>query len=194
MTSYKLSTAPAYTTLSLTEAKLQLRVDGDDEDTLIQSLMKAVDQIAENKTNRAFMQSGYTMYSDSWQCDYTLWPAPLVTVASVKYYDSDNVLQTLDTSNYIVYSDFTPGILSIKTTATLPTLYDRLDAVQITYTVGYGAVDATEDAQRAAVPESVRSWIKLNLTTLYEHRQLFTEGSLANISTYADTLIYPYVL
>jgi uncharacterized phiE125 gp8 family phage protein len=194
MTSYRLSAAPSYTTLSLAEAKAQLRVDGDDEDLLIQSLMKAVDQIAENKTNRAFMQAGYTMYSDCWQVDFTLWPAPLVEVVSVEYYDRDNVLTTLDADNYIVYSDFVPGILSMKSTATLPNLYDRKDAIIITYTSGYGSSGSAEGAQRSAVPESVRSWIKLNLSTLYEHRQLFTEGSMGNIHTYADSLIYPYIL
>jgi uncharacterized phiE125 gp8 family phage protein len=190
MTSYRQSTPPAYTTISLEEAKVQLRVDGDSEDLLIQSLMKAADQIAENKTNRAFMQSGYTMYSSCWQCNYTLWPAPLVEVESVQYYDSDNALQTLDPSSYIVYSDFLPGILSIKSTATLPTLYDRLDAVQITYTVGCGGVDAVEGEQRDAVPESVKAWVKLNLTTLYENRQAFTD----NTGGIMDSLIYPYIL
>lgn len=191
VSSYRQTVAPADSMVTLAEAKVQLRVDGTDEDSLIQSLCKAADQIAENKTGRAFMQSTYEYIADTWDEEIIIYPAPLVSVESVKYYDSDNVEQTLAADQYVVSVKPIPGVIKFLS---MPSLYDRRDAVTITYKVGYGAAAADVAAQRSAIPEDVKSWVKINLTTLYENRQMFTANTVGNIGTYTDTLIYPYLL
>jgi uncharacterized phiE125 gp8 family phage protein len=195
--SHTLITAPSESVLSLEEAKAQIKYEDPDgvDDDLIQSLAFAADRMAENKTNRAFMQATYEYVADQWPSwgIIKLWPGNLVSVTSVKYYNSENVLTTMSADDYEVNTRSKPGRIIISE---LPSLYDRFDAIVITYVVGYGAAGAEADVQRAAVPEDVKAWMKLNFATLYEHRQLFTDGQvqMGSIHTYADSLIYPYIL
>jgi uncharacterized phiE125 gp8 family phage protein len=196
--SYNLITPATESTITVEEARLQLRNEDDTEridESLIQSLCFAADRMAENKTGRALMQATYEYAADSWPCHgvIKLWPGNLVAVASVNYRDSDNVEQTLvEGTDYEVNKRSMPGrVIMIN----MPSLKCRHDAIVITYTVGHGAADVEAEAQRALVPEDIKSWMKLQLATLYENRQLFTEGmSLQSIQTYSDLLIYPYLL
>jgi uncharacterized phiE125 gp8 family phage protein len=194
--SHTLTIAPTESTLTLEEAKAQIKLEDSDgiDDALIESLCKAADRLAENKTGRSFMQATYEYVADQWACNdiIKLWPGNLVSVTSVKYYDSNNALTTLVAgTDYEVNKRSRPGrIIMINT----PTLYDRHDAILVTYVVGYGAADASADEQRAAIEEDVKTWMKLNMATLYEHRQIFSDGQMSNIQTYADMLIYPYIL
>lgn len=194
--SYNVLTPASESVLTMEEARLQLRLDDDGyEDSLIQSICKAADALAENRTSRAFMQSTHEYSANSWPCytnEIRLWPGNLVRVNSVKYYDSNNVLQTLvaDT-DYQVNSRSKPGrIIMLET----PSLYDRPDAVIVEYIAGYGAYEANADAQREAIPEDVKIWMKLNVATLWANRQLFTDEKIGSIQTYADHFIYPYIL
>jgi uncharacterized phiE125 gp8 family phage protein len=193
--SFTLKTPQSEYVLTLAEAKAQVKMEDDTvDDTLIEAALKAADQLAQDKTGRAFMQSTWEYVADSWDCNYEikLWPAPLVEVVSVKYYDETNTEQTLSTSDYQVDSRSKPGRVLLKTT---PSLYDRFDAITIEFVAGYGVADAEAEAQRALVPDPIKSWVKLNIATLYENRQLYSDTvNLANILTYSDQLIFPYIL
>ena len=62
----KLSAAPALEPLSLKEVKLHLRVDSDEEDTLIQSLIAAARMDCEKFQNRAYITQTWELWMDSW--------------------------------------------------------------------------------------------------------------------------------
>lgn len=66
----------------------------------------------------------------------------MVSVASIKYRDSEDVLQTLPTAQYIVVTAFEPGIVYLKAEYEWPCLADRPDAVEIEFVAGYGAATA----------------------------------------------------
>ena len=61
----QLMTPPAGEPISLAEAKLHLRVDFDDDDSLIQVLISAARQAAETLTNRQFVTARWRMVLDS---------------------------------------------------------------------------------------------------------------------------------
>jgi uncharacterized phiE125 gp8 family phage protein len=195
--SHTLKTAPAEPSITIEEAKLQLKLEEDfgDEDDLIETILFAADRMVENRTSRSLIQGVYEYVADQWDCNYCikLWPGNLVEVASVEYWDTSNVLQTLSTNDYEVDTRSKPGRIWLKTT---PSLYDRHDAILITYTVGYGASGDDAEAQRAAIPSDLKAWLKLQIATLYENRQVFLDGviGLNSIQTYSDHLIFPYVL
>jgi uncharacterized phiE125 gp8 family phage protein len=182
--------------ITLIEAKLQAKVDSTSDDTLITSLIKAAGNIAENKTGRAFMQSTWLMTSSDWpETDYNgffkMYPGPLVSVTSVKCYTS-NTLTTMATTDYQVDTNSIPGRIKILNSVSVD---DRPDAVQITFKAGYGIDGDDVSTQQTSIPEDVKAWVKLNMTTLYEFRQLYSAGiQLANIDTLADSLIYPYII
>jgi uncharacterized phiE125 gp8 family phage protein len=185
---------------TLAEGRIQLKNEEVSyDDALITALIKASGEMAENKTNRAFMQSTWQWTGIDFppsDCNgfFKLEPGPLVSVTSIKYYPVDSeVLTTLDPSEYQVDTSSVPG--RVRFLNSLPDVDDRYDAVQIVFVAGYGAVDSTEAAQQAALPPSVVAWMKLQLGQLYKFRELHVQGQpLYSITTFSDGLIYPYIL
>ena len=62
--SLKLVTAASTYPVTLAEAKLHLRVDSTDEDTLITALITAATEMCEQKTGRAIMQQTWDVTLD----------------------------------------------------------------------------------------------------------------------------------
>jgi uncharacterized phiE125 gp8 family phage protein len=172
------------------------------DDSLIVALVKASGEIAENKTNRAFMQSTWLFTSNAFpETDCDGWfklkgqlRGPLVSVTSIKYYPSDGGAQvTMPTDDYEVDNRHVPG--RIRFIEALPSIDDRFDAVEIVFVLGSGIAGADESAQQAALPPDAVSWMKLQLGTLYKHRETIVEGkTVAHLTTFIDNLIYPYIL
>lgn len=203
LSSYTRTSAPG-APFPVAEGRVQLKNEEESfDDALITALIKAAGEMAEKRTGRAFMQSTWTCKLSDWKYDcndlFHLYPAPLVSVTSIQYYRaSDNTIQTLSTDDYRVHTS-TEGPGFIEYLDDLPDLYDRVDAIVITFVAGYGASGANTEAQQAALPPDVVAWMKLQLATLYEYRSVYEKAGsgglgLANIQTYADTLIYPYII
>jgi uncharacterized phiE125 gp8 family phage protein len=201
--SYKRTTSPGMP-YTLAEARVQLKnEDLSADDALVNALVKASGEIAENKTGRAFMQSTWLFTCDDFPPSdcygyFKLMHGPLVSVTSVKYYPADGSAQVtmVDGTDYEVDTRSIPG--RIRFLNNLPSVDDRFDALEIVFVAGYGASgnnEATQQSALAAAAPDVIAWMKLQLTTLYEFRQLYVPGqSLGNIKTFADTLIYPYII
>lgn len=141
--------------VTLAEAKTQLRITHDLDDTEITRLILAAREEAERFTLRTLR------LSVSHEETYSAWPdcirfdsPPLIAVSAVTYYDADNAEQTLASSNYIVQTPTDDrGQLSWTWDAVLPDHYDRVDAIKVAYTSGYTTADE--------VPESAKQGILL---------------------------------
>lgn len=98
---------------------------------------------------------------------YEIWlpRAPLQAVTGITYYDDSNTLQTLAPSAYLVDAVSEPGRVVPAIGTAWPSTANRPNAVQVTYTAGYGA-------SGAAVPQSILHWILLMTATMYENREL----------------------
>lgn len=188
-----LYTAPAAEPLSAAEAKAHLRVTTTDEDTLIGSLITASRQRLEEITGRAFI-------SQTWEYALNDFPEetrrnplgaiwlprpPLVSVTSITYTDTDGASQTLNASLYTVDTRAIPGQIVPAYGQTWPATRDIVNAVVVRYVAGYGA-------SSAYVPEPIRQALRVDLATLYEHREDLVVGNIvAPIST-VRTLLAPY--
>lgn len=122
--------------ISLQEAKDYLRVDVSDDDTYITDLITIARSQVFRDTNTAIVETDITEYFDNWPKDgiYQLrYSGTLQSSLSVRYYDSSNNLTTLteDTDYRRVDYMGMPKIEMINT----PVLYDRLNSVQISYSV-----------------------------------------------------------
>ena len=90
---------------------------------------------------------------------------PLQSVESVKYYDSDEALQTLASGNYTVVKHKEPGYVELGSDKSWPTsLSDRKYPVQVNFTAGYG-----DDYE--SVPVNLRHWIMMSVADLYLQRE-----------------------
>lgn len=169
--------------VSLDEMKKQLRYEHtDDEDFHISSLTQAAQEQAEAIMNRRLLATTMELKLKKWT-DWIILPygSPLQEVSSVKYYDSANSLQTLSASAYSVYSHHEPARIEIDG---MPTVYDRDDAIVITYKAGWDDV--------SEVPESVKLWIKIKVSDMFTIRQSSIIGASVSAVYDPDILLMPH--
>jgi len=142
------TTPPAAEPIYLDDAKLYLRVDHTDDDTLIAALIVAARQYAEDVTARAIVCQTRKLYLDNWPYVIVLPGPPLIEKTSVQYYDVEGSLQTLDPSLYDVDTDSTPGRITVGYCDTWPAVYGIEKAIIVTYVCGYATpftADLTTD-------------------------------------------------
>tara|TARA_R100000808_G_scaffold24227_1_gene55278 strand:- start:2097 stop:2675 length:579 start_codon:yes stop_codon:yes gene_type:complete len=163
------ATTPIFTTA---EAKDFLKVDTTADDTIIDNLVAAATESCQIYTNQYFINTVVTQYSDNWKEFYSLYKSPVSSITHIKYYDKDDSLQTLAASNYILDDTYEPARIGIAVDGELPNVADRINAVQVKYTVGYGT--ASTD-----VPEGIRTAIILTVGNWYENRQSVITGRTA---------------
>lgn len=177
---WKVTTAPDGEPITLEEAKLHLHIDSDERDEEIIGLIEAAREFVELTCNRALLPQSWLVTLAQFPCGEIPLPGGNVTqVASVKYYDTDNVLQTLATSEYFTLLT-EPAKLAPD--EEWPYTYSRPDAVQIAIDVGYANADS--------VPGPIKSAIKLHVELLFDR----PVGEKATALEKArDALLFPYV-
>ena len=162
--SLQLVTPPAGEPVSLAEAKLHLRVDGGDDDLLIGSLITAARQAAETITHRQFITARWKLVMDGFPGHAVLiHKSPLISVVAVEYLDMAGLAQTMPSSQYTVDAACEPARVTPIFGQTWPPTLPQIGAVSVTFDAGYGVA--------GAVPEGIKSWIKLRVGSLYAHRE-----------------------
>ena len=163
---------PASEPITLIEAKAHLRVDHTDDDAYITALIKAARGSAEAFTQSSFFTQTWVK-SASRFVDIMDLPRGIVqSIESVKYYDVDNVQQTVNAADYFLTSPSNKSYVQVVETGWPPSLYYRNDAVQITYITGYSDV--------ADIPTDIKQAILMSIGHLYENRQDVIVGSQVN--------------
>jgi len=172
MKTYQVITAATSYPVSLTEAKSHLKVDTTADDTYITSIIKAATQLSEEYTNRFFINTVIEQTCSNFAQLQTLFKSKVSAVAHVKYYDSDNSLQTLSTTIYDTQLKYEPSQIQLADDKSFPEITKRNDAVVARYTVGYGS--AASD-----VPEIIKQAILLTIGNFYQNRNSVVIGRIA---------------
>ena len=170
--SYAVDIAATTAILTTAEAKTHLKVDTTADDTYIDNLVSAATESAQIFTNRYFINTTITQHGDTWSDIATLFKSKVNSITHIKYYDSDNSLQTLATSVWISDINHQPARIGLKPNQSFPSLADRINAVNCKYVVGYGS--AASD-----VPEGIREAVLLIVGNWYENRQEVVVGRIA---------------
>ncbi len=204
MAGLSVTTAPSTTPITLAEAKSFLRIDTSDDDTLINTLIGAARNFAEEYTGRTLINTTYKLSLDGfveddipikeglYQAPYMnfykryipLPRPPLVSVTHVKTFTDDDTESTFASSKYYVDTQRNPGRVVLRDGETWATSLRVANAVEITYIGGYGS--ATSD-----VPQAIKVGMREHITYLYEHRGE-VEPNLANFPIIAKQLYQPY--
>lgn len=197
-------TGPAIEPVTRAEVKSQLRLDVDDDNILIDSLIKTARIWAENYTGRMFIQRTLQQFLDSaYQADVPLWegtrvgpyqthfsnyielePTPVSAVTSIRYFDDNDSASTWATSNYYVDTVGEPARVILRDGGSYPTDTRTLNSIEVNITAGYGT--ATTD-----VPEAIRMAILQYITFMYENRGEF-DGSSHKPPMIIQNLLNPY--
>lgn len=181
----KVYTAPAVEPLSLTEAKLYLKVDHTDDDTLITALIKAARETAEAYTNRSFITTVWDEFLDDWADVIYLYGTPVVSITHVKYYNTAGTLTTLASTVYLLDIGSEPARVSLASGQDWPDTDERLGGINIRYSSGYGAASSS-------VPETIRTAMLLLIAHLYENRQDVVTGTINQLPLGSQYLLDKY--
>lgn len=178
--------APEEEPVSLAAAKLHLRVDHDDEDALIRGFIAAARQDAEHQLGRALCAQTLRLSLDGFPSGCIVLPRPpLQSVKAITYLDADGVRQTIDPADYRAITDELVGRVLPAYGKSWPAARVEPGSVQITYVAGW--------PEASDVPESIKSWIKVRLGTLYKLRATLDSAPLNDAPRQAfDALLDPY--
>lgn len=179
---------PTVEPVDLDEAKLQLRVDFDADDSLITSLIKTARQAAELYSERVFNDQTWDLFFDflgnvrqsPWfdgvregpvngffPNQITIPKPPLKSITEITSFDDDDVETVFDASNYQVsiYKGEDPpqGRVTLRRDASWPTGTRNADALKIKFLAGYGPV--ADD-----VPKQIRTAILEEIAFRYKNR------------------------
>lgn len=177
-------TAPAELPVDITTLRNYLSaMDFTDDLLLIENLNQAATDYLDGWSGIL----GRCLISQEWRIDFRDFdgcrnlrlPFPDITAVAVKYYDAANVLQTVSVSLYQLLQDNRSPYLNFFNGFAYPAVYfDRLDAVQVTFTAGYGAAND--------VPGPLKQAIKILVAHWYEKRDS------ASLPVDFEKLIAPY--
>lgn len=192
--SLSLVTAPTVEPVSLAEIKAHLRVDTNDEDAYLHSLISAARQYFDGRSGtlgRALNTQTWKMTLPAFSDWINIPLPPLQSVSSVKYYDTSDSLQTVATTVYEVIVDGTAGgAVHLLGDQNWPTAVstNKKEPIEIEFVAGYG--DSWND-----VPRPIRQAIMFIVAQFYETREPVIQGSVASkIPFTVDAIVAPYRL
>lgn len=145
---------PAEEPVSLAEAKLYLRVDGADEDSLISRMIAAARLSAEQYMRTSLVtQSWKLIYDDYAPSCFELPYGPVQSVSSIVLVARDSSQTTVNSGNY--YLSGNKQFLVVDTALIA-------HRVETTYVAGFG--DAVD------VPAAIKQGMMVHIAKLYEQR------------------------
>lgn len=176
-------TAPAMMPVTLDEAKAQCRVDHDDEDDYIESLIRRAVALfdGDGELGRAMVTQSWAQWETQAPGWVRLQMGPFISLTSVQYYDGAGVLQTATLGNFETWLDGDHVIVKPKDGYDWPSAQVRPDAIKITYSAGFGAA--------ADVPETVKGAILLAVGHWYDRRAAASDAGLEDIQLGVDRLL-----
>jgi uncharacterized phiE125 gp8 family phage protein len=169
-------TAPAVSPISLAEAKAQMRVEGSDDDAIIQRLIDAAVAFVDVQgvLGRAMITQTWGQWLSPNPSTVSLMLGPVQSVSAIKYYDLNGTLQTATLADFNVFG--TPNRITItpKTGKAWPITQTRDDAIKIEYVIGYGD-------SAASVPQTVRHGLMMLVAHWYENRETTQEKQMQDL-------------
>lgn len=180
-------TPPSENLLTLDEVKDHCRVDGNDHDDVLSSLILA----AQSHLDGYAGTLGRALISQEWSIECEAWGVvrlpldPFIEITSIEYTDMDGTKQTVADSVYKVDVRVTGVYLGGRASASWPTSRDGDEPITITWRAGYGAKDDVPDAIRQAALLLVGHW--------FENREAVIVGTIASPLPFAvDALLAPH--
>ncbi len=161
-----LTSGPALEPVSLVEARDHLRVDHDDEDVLIASLITSARVHLETLLGLAFISQQWNYVLDRWPRGpvVELPLSPVQSVSRVSVYDADGNATTMAQSDYALDAISQPARLIWQDRALRAEPGRSYNAIEISFAAGFG-VNASD------VPQPLRQAILLLTAHWYERRE-----------------------
>lgn len=169
-------TPPTIEPITLQQARNQCNLSPSDtaHDDKLTLLIQAAREQWENDTDTAVMQQTLTMTLPYFSLEIHLQKRPVQSVVSIVYYDTLDVLSTVDTNIYSL--DAPNRIIRENYLKDWPMTLDRWDAVKVTYIAGY--------ASTSEVPAVAKQAMLLLVAHYFENADMIMSESMMTVSTY----------
>lgn len=184
-----LLTGPAVEPVSLAEARAYLRIDGDAEDLLVQSLITAARLHTETLTARAMISQSWRVIMDGWPRGHILdLPiGPVQTVTELRVFEDDDIVAVIDPSRYLVETAGVPARIAMRARQGWPRPGRALGGIEIDLDAGYGP-------EPGDVPGPLRQAVLQLVAHWYERREpVSLDGNPLPVPAMADALMRPFM-
>lgn len=185
-------TPPSFEPITLTDAKQHLRYDYDNENALIETLIKAAREWVESYTGRALVEQTLEYAIDSYPDELRLPRPPIIEVESFKYTTADGTLTAIVADQYTldVSAALQPRIVPAYNVS-WPATRSQPSSLRIRYKAGYAREGSPTDHD--TIPASLRAAIKLLVGHWFKNRESVVIGATANeVPIAAQALCDPY--
>lgn len=155
---------PSAPSIDLDLVKAHLRVDHDDDDTLIQAYIDAACSHIDGPhgwLDRAVWPQTLELRQNVFCGPIRLPYGPATAVTSIKYVDPDGAEQTLSSADYVLTND---GAVDLAYDASWPNLRGDAEGVRIRYVAGF-----------VTLPSAIQSAVLLMVGDFYANRETVGE-------------------
>jgi len=145
---WKETSSSANLAINLADLKSHLRLSTSDEDGLLTIYARVAAQLVETKTRRALISRTFRLempeFPEAHGDSFELPLAPVQSVQSIQYYDTQGVLTTWGAQNYTLDATSIPPRIVPAYSVPYPYVQSQhADGVQVNFTAGYGATQAS---------------------------------------------------
>lgn len=166
-------TPPTVEPVTLAEVWTHLRLDPSGsplehpDDDLLAIQIAAARQDAEKQTLRSFVYQTLKVVGPTFPEFIELYRPPVIEIVSVTYWDRDNAQQTVSSDDYYVTEDLVPRLM-FESTFSVPAVYERNDAVAVTYRAGYAPEGSPDPDYTTNIPAPIKAAILLGVQLQYD--------------------------
>jgi len=165
-----LITPPTTLPVNLEEVKQFIRVVGNEDDAQIELMINSSLSRAEDITNLTLRGvSVYELELEGFK-NIKFPKNPLLKVEKIEY-EKEGAMVLLGNDKYYAESRTTPGTLEFVQTP-------NSSKVVVTFKAGF-----------QTLPSAIESWLKVEVSTLYEHREQVVVGATVTKNNYVDRLL-----
>lgn len=179
---------PVIEPITVDEAKAHLRIDVNDEDELLSTLITAARAHLEVVTRRLFITQGWLVFFDQWPkgAILNLPFGPIQSIDGVRLHDEAGAIETVAPTIYLFDPAGVPPRLILRSGQAWPKVKRRANGIEVELTGGYG--DGPEK-----VPAPLRHAVLQYVAHWFEHRDpVASIGADVEMPAMISSLIAPY--
>ncbi len=163
------TTAPAEEPVTTAEAALWIRYTDSLQTDVITALVTAARLDVESWTNRTMVSTGYDFSTTDLFDEIFIPTSTIIAVSAITYQDLDDATQALSSTLYKIDNQSVSNKIYRSRLESYPDVLVQPLAVVVSFTAGY--------ADAAAVPENLKTVIKMRVAELFEHREANTTAA-----------------
>jgi len=178
--------------VSLADAKKHCRVEHNEDDDVIASLLRAAVEYLERATGHVLSPVTYELRVARWCSAFALQAFPVRDVESVEYTGPDGASHVVPLLQWSFIPTPEGGVVRMGAGFDALALSADPDAIRIRFSAGYDqpGVSGSGDDPMLACPETVKVAVKMLLGHWYANRETINIGNIVNSLPFAvDALV-----